>query len=55
MTFKAQLERWTAALIIKTIGCPERTAFSWKSGDKVPPVWVQRLVLDRLKRVKGDR
>lgn len=36
--------------IIRRIGCPERTAYSWIMGDKVPRGWVQRLVVRELKR-----
>lgn len=35
--------------IVKALGCPVRTAFSWKSGERLPPEWLQKLIMDRLK------
>ena len=55
LLFKDRLADWSAATVMKIIRCPRRTAFAWKQGTKIPHDWVQRLVLDRLKRVKPDR
>ena len=54
MEFKDRLKPWTANKLIEVIGCPERTAYAWKSGYKVPHAWVQALVLYRLRNVKPD-
>ncbi len=54
MTFSKALEPWTANKLIEVIGVPRRTAYAWKSGEKVAPGWVQSLVLFRLKYVKPD-
>ena len=48
MDFTRKLESWTAPEIMRAIGCPERTAYSWKKGERLPPEWAQRLVLERL-------
>jgi|GEM_PF-5790672 len=50
--FVKSLEQWSAVKIAEILGCPERTVYSWKMGERLPPEWVQRLVLDRLKKVK---
>lgn len=54
MAFLDDLKHWTAAKIAETIGCPERTVYAWRKGERLPPEWVQRLVLERMKRVKPD-
>lgn len=36
--------------IVASLGAPERTVYSWRMGDRLPPEWVQRLVVARLKR-----
>lgn len=54
MDFVTGLKPWTVAKIVEVIGVPERTVYSWRMGERLPPPWVQRLVLDRMKRVKPD-
>lgn len=54
MTFAEKLKPWTASKLIEAIGVPRRTAYAWKSGEKIAPAWVQALVLFRLKHVKPD-
>lgn len=54
MSFSDALKPWTANKLIEIIGVPRRTAYAWKSGEKVAPVWVQALVLFRMKHVKPD-
>lgn len=54
MSFVEALKPWTAEKIIEIVGCKRRSAYAWKSGEKVPHDWVQGLVLDRMKRVKPD-
>lgn len=54
MTFAEKLKPWTANKLMETLGVPRRTAYAWKSGEKVAPTWVQALVLFRLKYVKPD-
>jgi succinate dehydrogenase flavin-adding protein (antitoxin of CptAB toxin-antitoxin module) len=53
MDFVKELEKWSAAKIARVLECPERTVYAWKMGDRLPPEWVQKLVLDRLRRVKA--
>jgi len=50
MDFVRELEPWSAAHIAEALGCPERTVYAWKMGERLPPEWVQRLVISRLTR-----
>lgn len=54
MDFPTALKPWSAAKIAETIGCSERVAYFWKAGKRAPEPWSQKLILDRLKRVKSD-
>lgn len=54
MEFVKALEPWTVPKIVEVLGVPERTVYSWRMGERLPPDWVQRLVLERMKRVKPD-
>lgn len=54
MDFIEAIKPWSAGLVAKTLGCPERIVYSWKKGERQPRPWVQKLVVDRLKRVKSD-
>jgi hypothetical protein len=42
MTFSQSLADFTAAQIIKALGCPRGTAYDWKDGRREPPMWQQR-------------
>ena len=55
MDFVRELEPWSAAHIAETLGCPERTIYAWKKGERLPPEWAQRLVIARLKRTRPTR
>lgn len=50
MDFVAECKRVGGAEIVRVIGCPERTAYSWIMGERIPPEWAQRLVIARLRR-----
>jgi hypothetical protein len=52
MDFVTECKRVGATEIVRVLGCPERTAYSWIMGERLPPEWVQRLILARLKRIK---
>lgn len=54
MNFVTALKPWSVAKLVEVLGCPERTVYSWRMGDRLPPEWVQRLILERMKRVKPD-
>lgn len=54
MDFVKELKPWSVPKIVEILGVPERTAYSWRMGDRLPPEWVQKLVIDRMKRVKPD-
>lgn len=54
MSFSKALEPWSANKLVEILGVPRRTAYAWKSGEKVAPPWVQALVLYRLRNVKPD-
>jgi hypothetical protein len=54
MDFVKELKPWSVPKIVEILGVPERTAYSWRMGDRLPPEWVQRLVIERMKRVKPD-
>jgi hypothetical protein len=54
MAFVDDLKQWSADKIAETLGCTPRAVYFWKAGTRLPPDWVQRLVLDRMKRVKSD-
>jgi len=55
MDFPAEIKKFTASDIVRVIGCPERTAYSWIMGEKFPAEWVQRLILKALKRTRPTR
>lgn len=55
MDFPAEIKKFSAADIVRVIGCPERTAYSWIMGEKAPVDWVQRLVLRALIRTRPTR
>lgn len=42
----------TQADVCKLIGIPKRTIEAWETGDRTPPPYVERLVIDALKRIK---
>ena len=52
MPFAQMLKTWTPFAIAQRLGCPERTAYAWKRGERTPPPWVQRLIAAELKRRK---
>ena len=39
--FKDALQEWTPAEIAGALGCPLRTAYKWRDGERTPPVWLQ--------------
>jgi hypothetical protein len=43
--FKDALQEWTPAEIAGALGCPLRTAYKWRDGERVPPVWLQPILL----------
>lgn len=55
MDFVQELEPWSAAEIAKHLGCPERTVYAWRMGERLPPEWVQRLVIAYLKKKRPTR
>lgn len=50
MDFVKEIKKWTAAQVIEALDCPERTVYSWRMSERLPPEWVQRLVLKEMKR-----
>jgi hypothetical protein len=52
MDFVEALKPWSADKIAETLGCTPRAAYFWKAGKRLPPEWAQKLVVDRMKRVK---
>ena len=50
MDFVSECKRVGVAEVVRVLGCPERTAYSWIMGERLPPDWVQRLVLKALKK-----
>ena len=55
MDFVKAIEPWSVAQIAQILGCPERTVYAWRMGDRLPPEWVQRLVIARLKKARPTR
>jgi hypothetical protein len=55
MDFPQEIKKFSAADIVRVVGCPERTAYSWIMGEKFPPEWAQVLVLRALKRTRSTR
>lgn len=49
MDFVSECKRVGVAEVVRVLGCPERTAYSWIMGDRLPPEWVQKMVLAKLK------
>lgn len=39
---------WSRPKMVERVGVPLRTIEDWESGKRIPPEYVQRLVLDRL-------
>lgn len=35
--------------VMRLLECPKRTVYSWREGSRLPPEWVQKLVLARLR------
>ena len=55
MEFLQALDKWSAPEIAEKLGCPERIAYAWKKGERQPRPWIQKLILEALKRpTKGD-
>lgn len=50
MDFVTEIKARPVAELVAAIGAPERTIYSWKMGERLPPDWVQRLVLKALKK-----
>jgi len=50
MDFVTEIKTRPVAELAAAIGAPERTIYSWKMGERLPPDWVQRLVLKALKK-----
>lgn len=40
--------RWSRPKMVERVGVPLRTIEDWESEKRIPPDYVQRLVLDRL-------
>jgi hypothetical protein len=52
MDFQDALQKWTPREIADALGCPLRTAYKWRDGERVPPDWLCRLILAHLKKSK---
>jgi len=50
MDFVSECKRVGVAEVVRVLGCPERTAYSWVMGDRLPAEWVQRLALSKLQK-----
>jgi hypothetical protein len=50
MDFVTEIKTRPVAELVAAIGAPERTIYSWKMGERLPPEWVQRLILKALKK-----
>ena len=50
MDFLTEIKARPAAEIVAAIRAPERTVYSWKMGERLPPAWVQWLILKSLSR-----
>jgi len=55
MEFTTEIQKFAVTDIVRVIGCPERTAYSWIMGEKAPVEWVQKLVLRALSRTRPTR
>lgn len=53
MTWKQQIDQFTVAEIVTTLGCPATTAYGWKDGTRKPPEWQQPHWLVILRSSKG--
>jgi len=52
MDFAKALQKWTPREIAKALGCPLRTAYKWRDGERTPPGWLCDLILSHLKQSK---
>jgi len=41
MNFQKSISRYTAAQIIRALGCPRATAYAWLDSTREPPEWQQ--------------
>jgi succinate dehydrogenase flavin-adding protein (antitoxin of CptAB toxin-antitoxin module) len=55
MDFVSEIKRVGVAEAVRVLGCPERTAYSWVMGERLPPEWVQKLVISRLRKIRPTR
>ncbi len=55
MDFVSEIKARPVAEIIAAIGAPERTVYSWKMAERLPPEWVQSLVLRALKKTRPKK
>ena len=55
MDFVKEIKRVGVAEVVRVLECPERTAYSWVMGDRLPPEWVQKLVISRLRKIRPTR
>lgn len=55
MDFVSEIKRVGVAEVVRVLGCPERTAYSWVMGDRLPPEWVQKLVISRLRKIRPTK
>lgn len=55
MSFQDAIATMTAAEIVAAVGCPRQTAYSWLSGDRLPPAWVQALLVPLIEKAEKRR
>ena len=46
--FAQKLHSLDVSFVSKALGCPIRTVYSWKSGERLPAPWIQKLVVERI-------
>ncbi len=50
MDFVSEINAYPVAKIAAALGAPERTIYAYKMGERLPPVWVQHLIVREIRR-----
>lgn len=46
---------WSQQKMSDELEIPKRTIQDWETGKRIPPVYVEKLVIEKLERIKGEK
>lgn len=46
--FLNRIQDYTVAEIVAALGCPRGTAYHWREGKRMPPAWLEPILLRAL-------